>query len=503
MHSSLRFFRYFVFGLFLVCNAIVATVAVWNLNLLQDALFPSSSSPLRTDAYLTFVGCAGLALIFPILFCELAQKSIFLVTVWFECIWVALFCLMELAGAAAASAAGADQLCATPLYWIAIPIDRSAICTSSQVLQAFSWICGLFLLAYFVLFFMTILLRRKDDDTVWRCNTSQVHWEGSQHRIDTPVSPTGAHMQEKPTHRKWGTRSGRRSGGFSIAAPRPFNAAANAVRRAILSYRSGQSVDLTSEGPTQPQPASTKVEEWRHSTFRISRAPAPEVVAELAPDLERPLPPAPLPLAPHPPTMVTRQATSVTFGQSFYPQHMHGVLPTAPERQPPMQQVQSPARTSKQPPSPSPIGQWPRIDASVPQKKRKSNVLPPLVVAQVEEARHRRLNSLPPLQIETPPQSAKRHERQQTFPPLGYPARRSLPKIVRPLPKPVEFPSSPPRASSLSQPPRISASHLSPRPHPHQDTPSSSRSRPSGPRRPSLEENQPPTQFASYSSRRS
>lgn len=122
------------------------------------------------------------------LFCELAQKSIFLVTVWFECIWVALFCFMELGMSCLCHAScihlsdirlvsfqsGCGScvcgrcrpvMCDSALLEyvetiprlvflmtrslpsfliVAIPVDRSAICTSSQVLQAFSWICGLF-----------------------------------------------------------------------------------------------------------------------------------------------------------------------------------------------------------------------------------------------------------------------------------------------------------------------------------------------------------------------
>ena len=102
---------------------------------------PSADLPNVSPSRLSFLSIAahGLFCLPYSLFCELARKSIFLVTVWFECIWVALFCFMELgmscschafratsdiglvlvskAGAAAASAAGADQLCATPLYW--------------------------------------------------------------------------------------------------------------------------------------------------------------------------------------------------------------------------------------------------------------------------------------------------------------------------------------------------------------------------------------------------
>lgn len=482
MHSSLGVFRYFVFGVFLVCNAIILTVAVWNLNLLQEALFPSSSSPLRTDAYLAFVGCAGLALIFPIAFCELAQKSIFLVSVWFECIWVALFCIMELAGATAASAVGADELCQKGLLWIAIPVDRSAICASSRVLQAFSWICGLTLLSYFVLFFMTTLLRRRDDDTVWKCDASRFPWVSARHKLDTPSSPLRDYVQEKPTstssHRKWGSRSGR-SGKFTIAAPRPFNAAANAVRKAILSYRSGKSVDLTSENNVQPAETGG-AEGWRHSTFRFSQGP---LVDQEWPDIERPLPPAPLPLAPQPPTMVTRQATSVTFGNSFYPQHMQGVLAAAPAQQERVRVAAPTHAVPRQPPSPSPIGNWPRMNPAIPERKRKSNALPPLVAAQVEQTRHQRLQSLPPLQIDAarPP----RPERQLTFPPVQG---QTLPsRFSRPLPNVAfEQASSP----SIPAPPAKVAPHP-----PHHQLTSPSRPRPSGPWHLPLEENQTPTRI--------
>ncbi|KAF5315738.1 hypothetical protein D9611_004602 [Ephemerocybe angulata] len=430
MYSSLRFFRYAVLGLFLACNAIIATAAIWNLNLLQNALFLSSSLPVRTDAFLVFVGCAGLALIFPIVFCEIGQKHVFLVSVWFECIWVGLFAIFELAGAASASAAGADYLC--PVLFSTTPfVDRSAICASSQLLQAFSWICGVLLLSYFVLLFVTSLLRRNEDNTIWRCNAARFPWESSQQQLDTPID--GQPQEKKRISFIESLKRRVSSKPPTIAQPRPRNAAAAAIRRTILSYRSGLSAD------------------WGIEHFRPEQ-PAQDLEASQ----ERPLPPAPLMLASEPPSMVTREATAVTFsGSSLYPQHMQSVLPTpSQERQarsaPPPRAPQTPP----QPPSPSPIGQWPRVNPVSPLPKRKTQKVPPLVA----ESRSRQ-PSLP-----------------RTSPARPHPAFD------------FESPTSIHPSSSLPTAPPTSFSP--------------SRSRPSGPRRPSLEESRNQSYLDSYSSER-
>ncbi|RXW18888.1 hypothetical protein EST38_g6982 [Candolleomyces aberdarensis] len=400
MYNSLRFFRYLVFGFFLICNAIIVTAAVWNLNLLQDARPPPSSLPLRTDAFLTFVGCAGLALILPILFCEVAFNGVFLVQVWFECIWVALFCIMELAGAASASAAGADELCGS-LVLTRSPADRNAVCVSSRVLQAFSWICGLYLLFYFVVLFVTSLLKSKEDRTIWQCYAGRFPWMSAHQKI-TNVSPSQLESRKRPMSKR------KSQGPPIIAAPRPRNAVNEAVRRAILSYRSGLSMDYTIEH-FRPQEEAPIVE-------------------------ERPLPPPPVSLAPELPKATTKEAPVVNLSYSLYPQQVQRVMPVSPERQ-----VQTRPPPPQQPPSPSPIGDWPRLNPPTPRPKRKSqragsssvtlppvNTLPPNSAQESRVARFSTPRTLPTFDFETPATAPV-----VPLPPSSYSASRTRPSGPR------------------------------------------------------------------------
>ncbi|KAJ3533607.1 hypothetical protein NMY22_g7261 [Coprinellus aureogranulatus] len=268
---------------------------------------------------------------------------------------------MELAGAAAASAAGADTLCPRPLYWIAVSFDRSAICTSSQVLQAFSWICGFF-----------------------RGTTT----------IPSGGAMLGGSPGEAPT-----TSSTHRPPRQAHTCKRRLHIVNGGLGRAELQDRCSPAVQCSGERPDDTARRISKVESWRYSTFRISQAPGHEIVAPIPAvaeaQLERPLPPAPLPLAPQQPTMVTRQATAAMPLDLRRGEHHH--------------------KPPRQSPAPSPIGDWPRLDPGCSSEKRKSNAVPPLVAAQVEETRHRRLQSFPPLRPDST-SAPERIEGQLAFP---------------------------------------------------------------------------------------
>lgn len=182
--------------------------------------------------------------------------------------------------------------------------------------------------------FVTSLLKSKEDRTIWQCYAGRFPWMSAQHKLAN--SPTAELESGKRRMSK------RKSQAPTIACPRPRNAVNEAVRRAILSYRSGLSMDYTIEHYRPPQEEEPKVE-------------------------ERPLPPAPMPLAPELPKATTRAAPMVSFSHSLYPQQVQTVLPVSPERQ-----VQARPPPPQQPPSPSPIGDWPRLNPPTPRPKRKS-----------------------------------------------------------------------------------------------------------------------------------
>lgn len=422
MSNVLNVFRYFVLGLFVICNAIIATSAVWNISIVQPAGAPLSSA-LRTDAFMIFVGSSGLILIFPILFCELANKDIFFVRTWFECGWVALFCILELAGAAATTATGVDQICNASLLTVLAVSDNSA-CISSQILQAFTWICALFLICYFLLLFITSLFKSKDDPTIWHCTLRKFPWMSAHFKLggSAPSSPSG--IGRKISVPRLRTKAP------TIAAPRPRKPVDHdAIRQAVLSYRSGLSLEY-------------EIEHFRVKSPDLER---PE---------ERPVPPVPVGPAPEHLNRTTREATAATFSHSLYPQHVQQVMPIKP-------QTQLPRNVRLLPPSPPPQGNWPQLDAPLRRPGDKRKAVPEMSQKSPEKLASASIRRLP------------------------YPA--TSPSSI---PNPISLVRAPPPAAigGPITPPSAFISH---------------RSRPSGPRRPSLDEKRPsPLDLSQISSHR-
>ncbi|KAJ7710017.1 hypothetical protein B0H17DRAFT_1030284 [Mycena rosella] len=155
--------RYLVFAVTIVCNAILASVAVWNSSL---------GSPLgrdsRIDIYLVVVGALGLALAFIIIFAELVRRNAFTSRVWFEILWSTLFFLLDLVGASILAAVGPDDLCSEQKNSKPLPPGS---CPSTRVLMAFTWLSTFILLIYLVLLvFLTVINRNNQSvPRIWEC----------------------------------------------------------------------------------------------------------------------------------------------------------------------------------------------------------------------------------------------------------------------------------------------------------------------------------------------
>ncbi|KAG2147068.1 hypothetical protein BD769DRAFT_714123 [Suillus cothurnatus] len=120
MKSTMLFARYILFGLFVVCNAIICTVAVWNHSLVQA----TGGQTVQVDVYLIFLGAFSLAFIFPIIFADILCTDPFSSRVWIECAWVALIWLMQLAGAAAVTAIAPRIQCSAQVNWQLLFVDQ-------------------------------------------------------------------------------------------------------------------------------------------------------------------------------------------------------------------------------------------------------------------------------------------------------------------------------------------------------------------------------------------
>ncbi|KAK0450760.1 hypothetical protein EV421DRAFT_1731838 [Armillaria borealis] len=162
MQHFYAYTRYAFVGLFLVFNAINASVAVWNLSLIQ---LIGLKYPL--DIYLTVVGACGLAMSFLIVFVEAAHDNPITGRVWFECTWVGLFLVMN--------------------------FSRRQIgdigCVSNRVILAFSWITIMILVGYLVVLTVTCLIRQKKDTRIWLYHIRDLDTPSSR-LPSPPTSPT-------------------------------------------------------------------------------------------------------------------------------------------------------------------------------------------------------------------------------------------------------------------------------------------------------------------------
>ncbi|KAI0831465.1 hypothetical protein BC628DRAFT_1415960 [Trametes gibbosa] len=189
MANSLSVYRYSCFGLFILCNAVVCCVSVWNLALAQSIGW----DPL-IDAYMIAISAFGILFIFPVMCIDLLRKNSLIGRVWFECVWVGLFWLLHLAGAAAITAILPNTLCS-----VEADILLPSSCTSTKVLQAFAWIGAVNLLVYFCILMTTVIIHMKDDSQVWRGNTRLYPWYKLREALPSAgMKPSPARTWSKP-----------------------------------------------------------------------------------------------------------------------------------------------------------------------------------------------------------------------------------------------------------------------------------------------------------------
>jgi len=236
---------------------------------------------------------------------------------------------MDLGGAAAITAQSVGQVCNSN--------SSVALCASTQVLQAFTWICSILLLGYFVLLFILVILKYRDDATIWSWSVRKFIWQLTRKTVVPPsLPPLPSFRTQVPI----------------IAAPRP--------RRIIkpeagLSYRSGLSLDYKIEHYQPPAPGATDQE----------------------PSTDCPLSPLPLSLQTSPtpilPTRILPQKPLPAAFAPFYPSYVQAAMNPGLSRT--STAHLSPDQNLPQVPSPSPLGDWPRRDAtSLPARgKRKQN----------------------------------------------------------------------------------------------------------------------------------
>jgi hypothetical protein len=163
---SINACRYTVFGIFVIFNAIICSVSAWNLGILKSiGLFPT------VDGFLIFLGILGILLIFPIICIEQTRKNALPSRVWFEVLWVSVFWIFNLSGAAATSALLPDLFCEmAESGWT---LDR---CTSTKVLVGFLWLSTVMHLAYLMILVIAAIIHAREHPDVWQAGVPDFPW---------------------------------------------------------------------------------------------------------------------------------------------------------------------------------------------------------------------------------------------------------------------------------------------------------------------------------------
>ncbi|KAI0341789.1 hypothetical protein BDW22DRAFT_274790 [Trametopsis cervina] len=258
--SFLLGYRYFLFIAFLVCNAIICSVAVWNFSLAG-----LSGHNAQLDPYLIFVGAAGVAFVIPTVAIDIFRDNALVNRVWFECLWVGVFWVMELAGASAITASLSNMVC-----------DQASkdACTSSSVLIVFTWICTMLLLIYLLALTVSAVLHQGDSSNVWTSGVRTYPWFATRGNLGSaPSSPMRQGFQAKP---------------FALQVPRPQVPARQATLGRDLEYglergaRAEPTYQASRPAPRVPnQPASSLYP----AVLQSSLPPRPSV-----PEVDSPLP---------------------------------------------------------------------------------------------------------------------------------------------------------------------------------------------------------------------
>lgn len=190
MLSLFLFFRAAVFAFFIICNAIICSVAAWNLSFAQETTRVAS-----VDGFLIFVGALGIVVIFPVIFIEVLRKGAVASKVWFEVLWLTFFWVLNFVGAVSATAIVSHDFCGFPSADVHL---AGSACTSAKILVVFAWLNSAFVLMYLLLLTIFSILHQEEDQQVWKSSVCEFPWFATKHCIRSiPNSPVMRYSRAK------------------------------------------------------------------------------------------------------------------------------------------------------------------------------------------------------------------------------------------------------------------------------------------------------------------
>lgn len=185
--------RYVVLTFFTICCIVVAGAAAWNMTETRE--FAPVATVLQVDTFLIVQAIFGILAVFVFVPIEILSKSAITSRVWFEVVWISLFWILNLSGAAAVTATGRGDSC-PPITRLAAWMDA---CKSVTVLQAFSWLSTIILLVYLATFVVCTLISSAGNSRIWQLAVRDVVWfSATQQEIRSrPSSPDMTAIREK------------------------------------------------------------------------------------------------------------------------------------------------------------------------------------------------------------------------------------------------------------------------------------------------------------------
>lgn len=166
--SIFYLYRYYLFVIAIISNAIICSAAAWNLPISQNADFHTQS---HIDAYMIFLGAFSLLVLISMLFIDLFSPRAFTGRVWVECLWIDFIWLLHFLGAVIVTTNLPRAMCIPQVERI-----YGNSCTSVKLLMAFSWICTINLFIYLIILLGSSIYHQKRDDTVWSAQVGSYPW---------------------------------------------------------------------------------------------------------------------------------------------------------------------------------------------------------------------------------------------------------------------------------------------------------------------------------------
>ncbi|KAJ3778185.1 hypothetical protein FB446DRAFT_699403 [Lentinula raphanica] len=283
---------------------------------------------IQVDSFVIFVGASSLVAVFTIIFVEVGRREAFTCRVWFDCLWSGFLFLLNISAASVVTALMPSQMCRRTSKL------SSEACTSTKVLQGFTWLFTILLFSYFVTIFITVFIRSGSDSRLWYYSIydiSSYNRHNSNARLQSPPTSPMPRMSSLKRFIKPPSIS-------SIIAPRPQRPNTNAVENIMpYAYRSGLSPD-----------------------YQIEHFQFPARLPRQAPDLQRP------PIA------------AGAGPKNLYPEYLRSSLtpnqPTQPQNTHRSSIVSGDGLSPHE--SPPPLGVWPRPDIMTQASRRSHRITP-------------------------------------------------------------------------------------------------------------------------------